>query len=150
MKNAFFESNLTCGLARSAVLGLIALVYPILSGAEVIQASNEDLESLIQENVLVIDVRTPLEWRATGMIPNSVPLMFFDRTGNYDVDSWLDELSEIAGKGDRIALICHVGNRSLVIGNYLSRQAGYQKVYNVTNGIDAWIRSGREVEQWNE
>ena len=139
-----------CGRVRSAVLGLIVLVYPILSGAEVIQASNEALEALIQENVSVIDVRTPLEWRTTGIIPNSVPLMFFDRTGNYDVDSWLGELSKIAGKGDKVALICHVGNRSLVISNYLSREAGYQKVYNVTNGIRAWIRSGREVEQWNE
>ena len=139
-----------CGRVRSAVLGLIVLVYPILSGAEVIQASNEALEALIQENVSVIDVRTPLEWRTTGIIPNSVPLMFFDRTGNYDVDSWLNELSKIAGKGDKVALICHVGNRSLVISNYLSSRAGYQKVYNVTNGISAWIRSGREVEQWTE
>ena len=139
-----------CGRVRSAVLGLIVLVYPILSGAEVIQAGNEDLEALIQENVSVIDVRTPLEWRTTGIVPGSVPLMFFDRTGNYDVDSWLEELSKIAGKGDRVALICHVGNRSLVISNYLSSRAGYQKVYNVTNGISAWIRSGREVEQWTE
>ncbi len=139
-----------CGRVRSAVLGLIVLVYPILSGAEVIQAGNEDLEALIQENISVIDVRTPLEWRTTGIVPGSVPLMFFDRTGNYDVDSWLEELSKIAGKGDRVALICHVGNRSLVISNYLSSRAGYQKVYNVTNGISAWIRSGREVEQWTE
>jgi rhodanese-related sulfurtransferase len=42
-------------------------------------------------------------------------------------------------------LICRSGNRSKAVSKFLSRQAGYAKVYNVRDGIRAWLGEGRPV-----
>jgi rhodanese-related sulfurtransferase len=46
-----------------------------------------------------------------------------------------------------VILICRVGNRSSVIANMLVEQAGYSKVYNVTDGITRWIKDGNPVSR---
>ena len=38
-----------------------------------------------------------------------------------------------------IVCICHLGARSAQVALYLQRQ-GYEDVYNLTGGIDAWAR----------
>ncbi len=40
---------------------------------------------------------------------------------------------------------CQLGNRSSVLANFVSRKIGYSKVYNVTNGIERWIKDGNAV-----
>jgi rhodanese-related sulfurtransferase len=38
-----------------------------------------------------------------------------------------------------VVCVCHVGGRSAQVAMFLQRQ-GYEDVYNLTGGIDAWAR----------
>lgn len=46
---------------------------------------------------------------------------------------------------DEFMLICRTGNRNSVIAEALTSQAGYQRVFNVTDGIVRWIGEGLPV-----
>lgn len=135
-------------LFQKAILGISLALVSSTAMPDVLQASSQDLEQLLQENVSLIDVRTQYEWRQTGVISNSHLLMFFDERGNYDVDAWLKKLDEIVKPDEPVAIICHVGNRSAVISDFLVRRIGYEQVYNITYGIDHWIRTERPVVPW--
>ena len=100
-------------------------------------------ERLLQRAVPVIDVRTPEEWRATGVIEGSYLMTFFDARGNYDFRAWLSELAAIAGRDDAFALICDSGGRSGALSQFLDGRLGYRHVFDVPGGIAKWIAEGR-------
>lgn len=110
--------------------------------AEVIEADSADLQKLIADGVTVVDIRTRDEWRETGVIEGSHLLTFFDEQGRYDVPGWLAELDKIARPNERIAVICAVGTRSMMLTHFLDTKAGYSNVINVTRGIVTWIQEG--------
>ena len=62
---------------------LLAAVTPLR--AEVTRIDNMALERLRARGVPVVDIRTPEEWRATGVIKGSHLLTFFDAQGSYDL-----------------------------------------------------------------
>jgi rhodanese-related sulfurtransferase len=113
------------------------------ANADLIEANNEQLGRLIEGGVTIIDVRRADEWAETGVIEGSHPATFFDRMGRYDAPKWLHQLALVADRKSPVILICHSGNRSKTIGQWLTKKIGYEKVYNVTEGIDSWIKSGR-------
>lgn len=112
------------------------------SAAEVVEADNADLAKLIEQGVPVVDIRTKGEWQDTGVIKDSHLLTFFDEQGRYDVGGWLAELAKIARPNERIAIICLVGSRSMMLSHFLDTKAGFSSVINVTRGIDRWIKDG--------
>lgn len=124
------------------------LVSLSIANADMLESSSDKLAALIKEGVAVVDVRTPDEWRTTGVISESHLLTFFDNRGNYDLNDWLSKFTKIADPQDEVVIICAVGNRSRVIGHFLSSELGYQKVYNVTQGIEHWIGNGQPVNKW--
>ena len=113
--------------------------------ADVVNISSAELESLSTEGVPVVDVRLLEEWIDTGVVPGSLKMTFFDEKGGYDAKAWLKGLDQVASRDDPLILICHTGVRSRVIANWLSNGMGYDTVYNVTRGIDDWIRRGLPV-----
>lgn len=116
-----------------------------ISSAEVGQISNEELNKLMDQNVPVIDIRRDDEWKSTGVVEGSHKLTFFDARGKYDMDKWLAELDKIAKKDQPFILICRTGNRTGQVSNFLDKKLGYQKVYNVKDGIKKWIKDGNSV-----
>ncbi|MCW8929128.1 MAG: rhodanese-like domain-containing protein [Gammaproteobacteria bacterium] len=115
------------------------------ASAEVGQLSNEQMKELLAQNVPLIDIRRPDEWKSTGVVSGSKLLTFFDARGNYDMEKWLTELDKIAGKNDKFILICRSGNRTGQISNFLDKKLGYTQVYHLQKGIKNWIRSGDKV-----
>ena len=128
-------------------LVLISLfLWPIASvQAEVLQASNHQLQALLESGVPLVDVRTQSEWQQTGIIEGSHLLTFWDEKGDYDAAQWLAELMKVAGREQPVALICATGGRTAVIADFMDKQLGYIKVYNVTYGIVPWLQEGRNV-----
>ena len=127
---------------------LVLLIAVLLAGvtplrAEVTLVDNPALERLRQRGVPVIDIRTPEEWRETGVIEGSHLLTFFDAKGRYDARAWLSELTAIAGRDDAFALICDSGGRSGVVSQALDGQLGYRYVFDVPGGISQWIAENR-------
>lgn len=110
--------------------------------AEVENIDNTELKALLAAGIPVIDIRRPEEWRQTGVVKGSHLLTFFDKKGNYDLRTWMDEFSKIAGPDDQFVLICRTGNRTGTISKFLDQKLKYRKVSHVNKGITHWIKKG--------
>ena len=129
---------------RLSTVLLVVLLAGITSPrAEVTHVDSAALERLLERGVPVIDIRTPEEWRETGVIEGSHLLTFFDARGRYDTRAWLSELTAIATRGEPFALICDSGGRSGLVGEFLDAHLGFQHVHDAPGGIARWIRENR-------
>jgi len=108
---------------------------------------NAKLQELMSQGVKLIDIRLEEEWRQTGIIKDSITLTFFDRTGRIN-PNFVPELSKLAKKGEKIALICRTGNRTAAASQAIAQQLGYKNVLNVTHGITSWISENRPVVKY--
>ena len=64
------------------ILCISTILYILLTSitySEVIEVSNSQLKSLLENNVPIIDIRREEEWKATGIIENSILMTFFDK-----------------------------------------------------------------------
>lgn len=113
--------------------------------AELINIDNDQLIQLRKQQIPLIDVRTSPEWQETGVVEGSLQMTFFDSRGQYDAKAWLEALGPVAGKDDPVILICRTGRRTGLIGNFLTQQVGYTRVYHVAQGIRGWIEKGNPV-----
>ncbi|MEZ4599071.1 MAG: rhodanese-like domain-containing protein [Syntrophotaleaceae bacterium] len=91
-------------------------------------------QELVDSGVLIVDIRTPPEWRETGVIPGSVLLTFFGQDRSYDLDGFIADLQLYADRNRDIALLCRSGNRTAKAAGLLAER-GYTSVINVTGGI---------------
>jgi len=94
-----------------------------------------------QKNIKIIDIRTPFEWKETGIVKGSYTIMFFDEQGNFYVPDFLKEVDKIVKKDEQFALICRVGSRTGMVAEFLSEKLGY-KVINLKGGIMKMIQEG--------
>ena len=127
-------------------LGLVVLCLATLTvRAEIINIDNAELARLAASGVPVIDIRTEGEWKETGVIAGSRLITFFDENGRSNPPQWLDKLKPIAKPEQPVILVCRSGNRTRAAAQFLAEQAGYKKVYNVSQGIKAWAGDGRPM-----
>lgn len=105
---------------------------------------NDELKALMARGGKVLDLRRPDEWKATGVIKGAIKLTAFDANQQF-IRSFPEELEKLVKRDEEIALICRVGNRSSTIARAMVSQAGYTKIFNVTKGIQSWIKAGGEV-----
>jgi rhodanese-related sulfurtransferase len=127
-------------LLFAVVLSLSALI----ARADVINIDNAELARLTASGVPVIDIRTEGEWKTTGVIAGSKQLTFFDEQGNA-VPGWLEKAKAVAKPDQPVILICRSGNRTKAASQFLSQQAGYKTVYNVSKGINGWVGEGKPL-----
>jgi rhodanese-related sulfurtransferase len=95
-----------------------------------------EAQQMLQErsDLVFIDVRTPQE-RAQARIAGSQLVAVGDvMRGKFDVP-----------KDKPVLLVCAVGGRSWVAGKALAAM-GYDEVYNMEGGIEAWYRAGLPLE----
>jgi rhodanese-related sulfurtransferase len=87
---------------------------------------------------ILVDVRTPEEWAATGVVPGArlIPLDQFEQRAPAELP-----------KDSPIFVICNSGNRSRVASEALIR-LGYSQVFNIDGGIQAWLRASLPVEPY--
>lgn len=99
--------------------------------------------------ILLVDIRTPREWRASG-VPESAILLDMRR------DDFAEALSlHVDGQKNRpIALICARGVRSARMTLRLS-EAGFTQIIDVPEGMfgskagPGWIKSNLPVLKWD-
>ena len=86
---------------------------------------------ILKENpdIPLFDVRTPQE-RETACLENSVLLD----------QELVEEMLDTYDKDTAMMFICHLGERSRQAAQYFADQ-GFQKVYNITDGIHGWSSS---------
>ena len=93
------------------------------------------------KNIKIIDIRTPAEWKETGIVKGSYTITFFDERGNFNVKNFLTQLNMAVKKDEQFALICRVGSRTGMVSEFLSEKLDY-KVINLKGGIMKMIHDG--------
>jgi rhodanese-related sulfurtransferase len=121
------------------------LLFASIVKAQVKDINNNQIIKLIENNVPIVDIRRPAEWKDTGVITGSYLLTFFDKKGNYDFEEWLIKFKKIAKEGDPVIIICRSGRRSSAVSKLLNEQANYKNVYNASGGILSWISSKNKI-----
>ncbi|MEN8303660.1 MAG: rhodanese-like domain-containing protein [Campylobacterota bacterium] len=113
----------------------IFLTLLILTSTLMAELKHEYLsQKIIDSKIPIVDIRTPGEWKETGIVKNSIPIMFFNEQGGYDVNAFLTELNAKVDTTKQFALICRTGSRTMIIADFLSKQLHYN-VVNIRDGI---------------
>jgi len=120
----------------------------LLWAADLNNLSVEEVEALQKQgDVLIIDVRTPEEWKQTGIIPGSVPLQFFDKDGNALTQTWLTQFDQLRKSPDQpVILVCRSGHRSGLVGNFLTKKLGLEHINHLSTGLKSWLKAGKPVK----
>lgn len=126
------------------VFALLISLLAFSVRAEIIDIDNAELARLAVAGVPVIDIRTEGEWKESGIVPGSKLITLFDDKGRPD-PAWLDKVKGVAKPDQPVIIICRSGNRTKAASQMLTQQAGYQKVYNVKDGIRGWSKEGRTL-----
>jgi rhodanese-related sulfurtransferase len=132
------------------------LIASLLIAASGLALANPDLTApeaaaaVAAGKVTLIDIRTPPEWKETGVAKGAKLLNMLHPQGAPGfTNALLDKV-----KGDKnapIALICRTGNRTTQVQRYLQSQ-GFTNVYNVKEGMagsgagPGWLKRGLPVE----
>ncbi|MEI6558735.1 MAG: rhodanese-like domain-containing protein [Rhodospirillaceae bacterium] len=119
-------------------LGLISLIIGALSlsaatAADGLIAADDALAAARRGDLLIIDVRTPAEWRQTGI---AEPAKTADFSGPGGIAAFVAQVAAITG-GDLarpIAVICRSGNRSARAAAAL-RANGFTAVSDIGEGM---------------
>lgn len=107
------------------------------------------VEKMIDDNIIMIDVRRKEEFKRTGVIKNAHLLTFFNEVGEYDIKSWMKEFDKlVTSKEQTFILICAHANRTKVIGNFLIEQ-GYKNAAHLFGGMALWKQELRETLTYN-
>lgn len=83
--------------------------------------------------VTLIDIRTPPEWKETGVAPGATLINMLHPQGT---SGFLNAVLQKVG-GDKtapLALICRTGNRTSQVQRFLQSE-GFTHVYNVREGM---------------
>ncbi len=94
----------------------------------------------------VIDIRTPSEWKETGIIEGSHKMMFFTPQGDVDLAEWFFNLGLLVkDKKEPILIYCAHANRTKVLGQGLV-DMGFKNVYELEGGIEhGWMKLGKKT-----
>ncbi len=126
---------------------LTALLSSLSLATGFSQVNATQLKTLQAKGVPVIDIRTPQEWKQTGIIQDAYQLMFFDIRGEAHAQAWLDGLSKIIkDKESPLIIYCAHANRTKAVGNWLVDKMGYTHVYELKGGIEyGWRDLGEKT-----
>ena len=126
----------------------VFLTFLLLATSLFAELINQPLtKKLLNSNIPIVDIRTPGEWKETGITKDAVRIMFFDERGQYNVEAFLDELNKKVDTKKQFALICRTGSRTKVVSSFLSQKLGYNAI-NIQGGITQAIRRGLPVEPY--
>ncbi len=110
-------------------------VQPVFRTISAVEAA-----SIIEQNkdILILDVRTPQERKQVRISGSKLVPVGDVIRGKFETDA-----------DQPIMLVCAVGGRSYFAGKVMISR-GYQEVYNLDGGIEAWRRVGLPVEKGPE
>jgi len=133
---------------KKYLLAALACLPAAVFAADI--AAPDAYAALETGKLTLIDIRTPPEWRETGVAKGAKRLDMLHPGGAPGFVA--DLLKQV--NGDRnapIGLICRTGNRTTQVTRYLEAQ-GFTQIYNIKEGMvgsaagPGWIKRGLPVE----
>ena len=105
-----------------------------------------EFEKLQKDGTPVIDIRTPQEWNATGIIEGAHKITFFNEKGQPLIADWFFEVGHLVkDKKEPILLYCAHANRSKALAEGLISM-GFENIYELKGGIEnGWIKAGKKT-----
>ncbi len=133
-------------LAGGLAIREYRLIPPDYAGSQL--AVGAAHKQALSGDILLIDIRTPREWRATGIGQGAFPL-------DMRRDDFIPALERLASgsKSMPVALICARGVRSARLSNTLTED-GFTRIIDVPEGMlgsaagPGWVRAGLPVENY--
>jgi rhodanese-related sulfurtransferase len=110
---------------KKILFALLLLGTSLFADMKQVMATPEFLEK--NPDIKIIDIRTPPEWRETGIVKGSYTIVSFTQKGFNQ--KFLEELDKVVKKDETFALICRTGSRTAEVSKWLA----YDKGYNVIN-----------------
>lgn len=104
-----------------------------------------EVQALVDRGVTVVDVRTPREWRQSGVIPGSRLITAFDEAGRLQ-PGFSAALRQAVAQDQEVVVVCASGRRSAAVSDLMASEGGYTRVYDAADGIQGWLRSGRPLQ----
>jgi rhodanese-related sulfurtransferase len=133
---------------------LASLIAVLMLAVTAFAAEQMDAEAAYSEigagKMVLVDVRTPAEWKATGVVPGAVTLSMAGK----DFTKKLKEVVE-ANPGKKIGLICASGGRSTAVQKQMEK-LGIGDAVDITEGMKGngsapgWIARGLPVKPYGE
>lgn len=133
-------------LLTLAALSLLTIVG--CANSENDLSAPEAFEKVKAGELLLVDIRTPGEWRQTGVATDAKTIDMTSKTFGQDLLAAMD-----GNKDAPVALICRTGNRTTHTQRALTK-AGFTQVYNVKEGMvgsragPGWLQRGLPVDAW--
>ena len=139
------------------VVGIFAMAAYMLTdnrGGNYLELSAPEAHRLAAEGDLtLIDIRTPEEWRHTG-VASGARLVNMVHPGGTE-GFVRDILAQVDGDPDApIGLICRTGNRTTHVQRVLASH-GFSRIYNITEGMagssagPGWIERGLPMDPYS-
>ena len=116
-----------------------------VSFADVETIDNIKVKSLISRGVPLIDIRSSIEWKETGIIEGSHLITFFNEKGKVNLNKWMSAFNKVADTTKPFMLICASGVRSKFASYILNNQFDIPKIYDVSEGVSGWIKDKHPV-----
>jgi rhodanese-related sulfurtransferase len=139
------------GFIFIVLAGIFALETARGQGETRIISARAALDAARAGEMTIVDVRSPMEWRMTGIPEGALPVTIHNPGG---AQAFLEEIVAVVG-GDRsrpIALICAGGARSGAARALLEAN-GFTDVHNLHEGMqgsrhgNGWLAEGLPVER---
>jgi len=129
---------------KKIILGLLLLSLSLFAEVTDVVVTPEFVNST---KMKIIDIRTPEEWRETGIVKDAYTLTFFNKNGDYDIYSFLNSLNKIVKKDEKFALICRTGSRTKMVSNFLGNKLNYH-VVNLKGGLMKLLQEGYKTQPY--
>ncbi|MCB1355304.1 MAG: rhodanese-like domain-containing protein [Maritimibacter sp.] len=132
-------------LSVLTALPITAVTLPATAQRRDVWTATAAYEALTQDRIRLLDIRTPEEWRETGVAQGAWPLNLYD-------DKFPERLFLARDLAEErpVALICRTGNRSGGVMQRL-RASGYTNFLDISEGMagsaagPGWIKSGLPI-----
>ncbi|CAN6485319.1 unnamed protein product [Victoria cruziana] len=127
----------------------LIVLLSICSGSQptVVSVDVQAAKDLLTSGYRFLDVRTNKEFM-NGHVENAlnVPFWFFTPDGKEVNPRFIEEVSAVCSKDDKLVVACQCGIRSLDASVELLK-AGYKNVRNMEGGYGSWLGNGFSVVQ---
>lgn len=131
------------------IAGILGFLTSVSAAGEGRVSAPEALERLSAGRLTVIDVRTPGEWRQTGVARGAKTITMHDPQG---MERFYENvLAAVGGDKSRpVATICARGNRSRYTRSFLQAR-GFAHVFDISEGMlgrdgrPGWLARGLPI-----
>lgn len=138
-------------VAIAFLIGVFAAAGGLAAQDVTLMEAPEAHEKALKGEIVLIDIRTPEEWKQTG-----VPASAHAISMHQNAQTFISELlNAAAGDSEKpIAVICRTGSRSTALAAPLAK-AGFPNVINVAEGVvggprgPGWTKRGLPLRQWS-